>query len=153
VRIAGYKWLFVETGTRWPHGVALVSGYDAHTWTRGPNQATYPPSPDNLWGFNAYHDAWRARWSGQVYGTVIVGVTGFGAVELYRRGWRAEKAEIVAVHLPRGLAGRRLDAIDRGPGAERLRLAYDVPVLRSLRALRRETERWGVPGRRLLGSE
>lgn len=99
MRIAGYKWLCVEAFPDDARGITLRSAFDAHLWTRGTNVANYPPSEENLWGFNAYHSAVRARWSGRNYGTVIVGVVGFGTVALFQHGWRAEKAEIVAVHL------------------------------------------------------
>lgn len=145
MRVIGYKWVCVEAPIPRYGSLSLMSAFDAHVWTRGPNRASYPPSPDTMWGFNAYHGALRARWSGRRFGNVMVGLAGFGTVALFEHGWRAEKAEIVAIHVPRG--------VWRGYGAEaraalrmRLHATYDVPVFRSLRALRRETERWGQPG-------
>ena len=64
MRIAAYKWLCVEAFPDDARGITLRSAFDAHLWTRGTNVANYPPSEENLWGFNAYHSAVRARWSG-----------------------------------------------------------------------------------------
>ena len=152
MRVVGYKWLCVEAPLE-PHAnVLLLSAFDAHEWTRGTNVASYAPSQDNLWGFNAFHGAFRARWSGRKFGMVMVGVTGFGTVSLYQRGWRAEKSEIVAVYLPRRLL-RREGRNSREWLMRRLRATYDVPVFRSLRDLTRETERWGARARVLLHDE
>ncbi len=129
--------------------LALVSAHDAREWVRGPNRASYVPSPDVLWGFNAYYGARRARWSGRKFGTVMVGVVGFGTVALFQRGWRAETAEIVAIYTPRQF-WQRIDNVARPVFIERLRATYDVPVFGSLTGLRRETERWGVPGKTFL---
>ena len=96
MKVIGYKWVQVDTSPRRLHGAALLSTYDAREWHRGTNHASYAPSSDNLWGFNAYTSARRARWNGQVFGTAMVGVVGFGVVALFDHGWRAEKAEIVA---------------------------------------------------------
>lgn len=146
MKIAGYKWLFVNTAAS---HVSLVSAFDASEWRRGTNHASYPPESDTLWGFNAYYGVWRARWHGRNFGTVMVGLVGFGSVALFQHGWRAEKAEIVAVHIPQRLRGG-LDRESRSVFAERLHLAYDVPVLHSLKELRRETERFGAAGRSFL---
>lgn len=145
MRIAGYKWLCVEASLEEARGIMLRSAFDAHVWSRGTNLANYAPSEENMWGFNAYYGAVRARWSGRSYGMVMVGVVGFGSVALFHRGWRAEKAEIVAVYLPRRFT-RRLGTDSLAAFSERLSATYDVPVYRSLRRLRRETERWGRPG-------
>lgn len=148
VKVAGYKWLYIDTssglGGRW----ALASGFDGRRWTRGTNQASYAPSPDNLWGINAYHGVHRARWSGRAFGMVMVGVVGFGTVALFERGWRAEKAEIVAIYVHRRL-WRKTERDMRPLLIDKLRAAYDVPVFRSMAPFRRETERWGVPAGRL----
>lgn len=147
MRIVGYKWLCVEAVSDDARGITLRSAFDAHLWTRGANVANYAPSEENLWGFNAYYSAVRARWSGRHFGTVIVGVAGFGTVALFQHGWRAEKAEIVAVHLPRRFTRRwRLDKESLASFSGRLSATYDVPVYQSLRRLRHETERWGLPG-------
>ncbi|MGH7687134.1 MAG: hypothetical protein ACREN2_10010 [Candidatus Dormibacteria bacterium] len=146
MRIVGYKWLCVEAPRDDAGGISLRSAFDAHLWTRGTNVANYAPSEENMWGFNAYYGAMRARWSGRNFGVVMVGVVGFGTVALFQRGWRAEKAEIVAVYLPRRLTRRwelRHDSLSSF--SARLSATYDVPVYRSLRRLRRETERWGLP--------
>lgn len=151
MRIAGYKWLCVEAFPEDARGITLRSAFDAHLWTRGTNVANYPPSEENLWGFNAYSSALRARWSGRNYGTVIVGVVGFGTVALFQHGWRAEKAEIVAVHLPRRFTHRwRLGKNSLPSFSTRLSATYDVPVYRSLRRLREETQRWGLPANHFL---
>ena len=100
MKVVGYKWLQVDVSPRRLAGAALVSTFDARAWTRGTNKASYVPSSDDLWGFNAYTSARRARWNGQVFGTALVGVVGFGTVALFDRGWRAEKAEVVAICLP-----------------------------------------------------
>jgi hypothetical protein len=144
VRVIGYKWLQVDASSRRLHGAALVSAYDAREWSRGTNHASYQPSPDDLWGFNAYLSARRARWNGQVYGTAMVGVVGFGVVGLFDHGWRAEKAEIVAICIPRLSRYRVASDLSLAEVMARLRAAYDVPVVRSLRHLRSETERWGI---------
>lgn len=149
MRVIGYKWLCVETPPEGTRTIALLSAFDAYEWTRGTNLASYAPAEENLWGFNAYYSATRARWLGRRFGMVVVGVTGFGTVALYHRGWRAERAEIVAVYLPRRL--RRLIGKDRlGWFSERLSVTYDVPVYRSIRRLRHETERWGHTGAHFL---
>jgi hypothetical protein len=147
MKVIGYKWVQVDTSPRRLHGAALVSTYDAREWHRGTNRASYPPSPDNLWGFNAYSSARRARWNGQVFGTAMVGVVGFGVVALFDHGWRAEKAEIVAICIPRLSRYRIAGDLPIIEVVTRLRAAYDVPVSRSLRELRKETERWGVSGK------
>jgi len=144
VKVIGYKWLQVDTSSWRVPGAALVSTYDAREWTRGTNYASYAPSSDDLWGFNAYLSARRARWNGQVFGTAMVGVVGFGVVALFDHGWRAEKAEIVAICIPRWSRYRIAADLPVNEVMARLRAAYDVPVFRSLRNLRRETERWGV---------
>ena len=74
----------------------------------------------------------------------MVGIVGFGVVALFDHGWRAEKAEIVAICIPRLGRYRIAGDLPITDVMERLRAAYDVPVSRSLRELRRETERWGV---------
>ena len=79
----------------------------------------------------------------------MVGLVGFGSVALFQHGWRAEKAEIVAIYIPR-LFWHRIDKDSRPLFVERLRAAYDVPVFRSLSGLRRETARWGVSGKAFL---
>ena len=151
MRIAGYKWVCVEAFPEDARGITLRSAFDAHLWTRGTNVANYPVSEENLWGFNAYSSALRARWSGRNYGTVIVGVVGFGTVALFQHGWRAEKAEIVAVHLPRRFTHRwRLGKNALPSFSARLSATYDVPVYRSLRHLRQETQRWGLPATHFL---
>ena len=153
MRIVGYKWLCVEAPLEDGHGITLRSAFDAHLWTRGTNLANYAPSEENMWGFNAYYTAGRARWSGRSYGTVMAGVVGFGTVALFHHGWRSEKAEIVAVYLPRRFTRRwRLGNDSLASFSERLTATYDVPVYRSLRRLRLETERWGLPGDRFLTS-
>lgn len=145
MRIIGYKWLCVEAPMEGERRITLRSAFDAHLWTRGTNLANYAPSEENMWGFNAYHGAVRARWSGRNYGTVMVGIVGFGTVSLFRHGWRAEKAEIVAVYLPRRFTHRwRLGRDSLASFSTRLSATYDVPVFTSLPLLRRETERWGV---------
>jgi len=148
VRVAGYKWLFIDTSSK-HGGLALASGFDGRRWTRGTNQATYAPSPDSLWGINAFHDVHRARWSGRKFGMVMVGVVGFGRVAIFQHGWRAEKAEIVAICIHRRL-WRHTEKDERQLLIGKLRAAYDVPVFRSMRQFRRETERWGVPGNALV---
>jgi len=153
VRVTGYKWLQVDTSRRYPGGAALLSTYDARQWTRGVNQASLAPLSDADWGFNAYTSARRARWNGQVYGTALVGVVGFGKVALFDRGWRAEKAEIVAICIPRPGRYRVVSDLPLADVTARLRVAYDVPVFRSLRNLRKETERWGVSAKLLLGGD
>lgn len=151
MRIAGYKWLCVEASHEEARGITLRSAFDAHVWTRGTNLANYAPSEENMWGFNAYYGAVRARWSGRSYGMVMVGVVGFGSVALFHRGWRAEKAEIVAVYLPRRFTRRwRLGTDSLAAFSERLSATYDVPVYRSLRRLRQETERFGLAGETFL---
>ena len=151
MRIVGYKWLCVEAFAEDARGITLRSAFDAHLWTRGTNVANYAPSEENLWGFNAYYSAARARWSGRNFGTVIVGVVGFGTVAMFHRGWRSEKAEIVAVYLPRRFTRRwRLGADSLPSFSARLSATYDVPVYRSLRRLQQETERWGRPGAHFL---
>jgi hypothetical protein len=144
MKVIGYKWLQVDTSSRQMHGAALVSAYDAREWTRGTNHASYLPNPDDAWGFNAFTSARRARWNGQVYGTAMVGIVGFGVVALFDHGWRAEKTEIVAICIPRFGTYRVASELPLSDVMARLRAAYDVPVVRSLRELRRETERWGV---------
>jgi len=146
MKVIGYKWLHVSTSVMHPPRLALYSAHDAHEWTRGTNRASYVPSAEDLWGFNAYYGAWRARLSGHRFGTVMVGVAGYGAVALFQHGWRAEMAEIVAIHISR-FFWRGVDKGSRPVYVEKLRGAYDVPVVRSLTELRRETERWGVPGK------
>jgi len=151
MRIVGYKLLCVEAFPDDARGITLRSAFDAHPWTRGTNVANYPPSEENMWGFNAYYSAVRARWSGRNYGTVVVGVAGFGTVAMFQHGWRSEKAEIVAVYLPRRFTHRwRLDKGALPSFSARLSATYDVPVYRSLRRLRKETERWGLPGNHFL---
>ena len=150
MRVAGYKWLFVGSPWQRAAGAVLVSSFDAHEWTLGPNVASYAPSAENLWGFNAYYSPLRARLAAP-RDAVVVGVVGFGTVALFSRGWRSEKAEIVAAYLPRRLRRRWDDELQ--PLMTSLRTAYDIPVYLSLRPLRRETERWGVPGRALLHGE
>ena len=146
MRIAGYKWLSVEAFPEGTRAITLRSAFDAHLWTRGTNVANYPPSEESPWGFNAYHRATRARLSGRNYGTVIVGVVGFGTVAVFQHGWRAEKAEIVVVYLPRRFTRRwRLGKSSLPSFSARLSATYDVPVYRSLRRLRQETQRWGLP--------
>ncbi len=144
MKVIGYKWLQVDMSAYAPRGAALVSAYDAHRWQRGTNQASYPPNADDAWGFNAYTSARRARLNGQVYGTAMAGVVGFGVVALFDHGWRAEKAEIVALCLPRLSRYRVATDLPLAEVMTRLHAAYDVPVSRSLRQLQRETERWGV---------
>ncbi len=144
MKVIGYKWVQVDTSPRQLHGAALVSAYNAREWSRGTNYASYAPSSDDLWGFNAYLSARRARWNGQVYGTAMIGVVGFGVVALFDRGWRAEKAEIVAICIPRFGRYRIAGDLPLAEVMARLRAAYDVPVFRSLRNLRKETERWGA---------
>jgi hypothetical protein len=153
MRIAGYKWLCVEApGDDDAGGISLRSAFDAHLWTRGTNVANYAPSEENLWGFNAYYSAVRARWTGRSFGMVIVGVVGFGTVALFHHGWRAEKAEIVAVYVPRRVTHSwRLDKDSLSSFSLRLSATYDVPVYRSLRRLQHETERWGLRGEQFLG--
>lgn len=145
MRVIGYKWLCVDTAREETRGISLLSAFDAYEWTRGTSVASYAPTEESLWGFNAYYGAARARWLGRKFGMVIAGVTGFGTVALYQRGWRAEKAEIVAVYLPRRF--RRQMPNDSLPRlSDRLSATYDVPVCGSVRRLRQETERWGQPG-------
>lgn len=153
MKVIGYKWLQVDTSPRLLTGAALVSAYDAREWSRGTNHASYAPSPDELWGFNAYLSVRRARWNGQVFGTAMVGVVGFGVVALFDHGWRAEKAEIVAICIPRLSRYRVAGELPLDEVMARLRAAYDVPVFRSLRNLRRETERWGVSAKVFLGGD
>ncbi len=148
MRVIGYKWLFLA-GCSGQGRVALESGFDGREWIRGVNCASYAPEDGSLWGFNAYHSARRALWYGRRFGTVLVGVTGFGTVSLFEHGWRAEKAEIVAICLPR-LLRHRIWTDDVAQLSTRLRNAYDAPVVVSLRALRTETERWGVAANALL---
>lgn len=153
MRIVGYKWLCVEASLDDARGITLRSAFDAHVWTRGTNLANYAPSEENMWGFNAYYSAVRARWAGRNYGMVIVGVVGYGSVALFHRGWRAEKAEIVAVYLPRRFTRRwRLGKDSLASFSERLSATYDVPVFRSLRSLREETLRWGLPSEHFLAN-
>jgi hypothetical protein len=145
--------LQVDTSPRGLPGAALASTWDAREWSRGTNHASYTPSSDGLWGFNAYLSARRARWNGQVFGTAMVGVVGFGVVALFEHGWRAEKAEIVAICIPRLSRYRISGDVPLEEVMARLRAAYDVPVFRSLRNLRRETERWGVSAKVFLGGD
>ena len=150
MKVIGYKWVHVDTSPRQLAGAALVSSWDAREWTRGTNHSNYAPSSEQPWGFNAYLSARRARWNGQVYGTAMIGVVGFGVVALYEHGWRAEKAEIVAVCIPRFGQYRVATDLPLAEVIARLRAAYDVPVFRSVRHLRRETERWGVSAKTFL---
>ena len=149
MRVVGYKWVCVETPAAQLRGIILHSAFNAHDWTRGTNYASYAPSETTLWGFNAYHGALRARWSGRTFGQVMVGLTGFGTVALFQHGWRAEKAEIVAIHVPRRFA-RHAERESGHRFLVRLAATYDVPVFQSIRQLRRETERWGTRGSVLL---
>jgi hypothetical protein len=153
MKVIGYKWVQVDTSPRQLHRVALVSGWDAREWTRGTNCASYTPSSDEPWGFNAYLSARRARWSGQVYGTAMVGVVGCGVVALFDHGWRAEKAEIVAICIPRLSRYRVAGDVPLAEVIARLRAAYDVPVFRSVRHLRKETERWGISAKIFLAGD
>ena len=153
MKVIGYKWLQVDASSRHLPWVALASTYDAREWTRGTNHASYAPSPDVLWGFNAYFSVTRARWNGQVYGTALVGVVGFGTVALFDHGWRAEKAEIVAICIPRLGRYRISGDLRLADVMARLQTAYDVPVFRSLLKLRKETERWGISGKVFLGGD
>ena len=153
MRVTGYKWLQVDISSRYPGGAALLSTYDAREWTRGINQASLAPLSDADWGFNAFTSARRARWNGQVYGTALVGIVGFGTVAIFDHGWRAGKAEIVAICIPRVGRYRVASDLPLPQVMARLLAAYDVPVYRSLRKLRRETERWGVSAKRFLGGD
>ena len=153
MKVIGYKWLQVDPSPRRSGRVVLVSTYDAREWMRGINVASLEPSSDASWGFNAYISARRARWNGQVYGTALVGLTGFGTVALYEHGWRAEKAEIVAICIPRLGRYRVVGDLPLTDVMARLQATYDVPVSRSLRDLKRETARWGVSASIFLGGD
>ncbi len=122
-------------------------GFGHTTWGRGINQFRCRRHPDAHalpqgsceCGFYAYHEVTPLL----VGSSVVLGaVLGAGATEIHRDGWRAERAQLIAIYSPRSwdfwdpfLAFRLQESAER----------YGVPIFEDIRELRQYAESLGAP--------
>lgn len=113
-------------------------------WQPGVNKARCqkviwhePPHSDCMCGLYAYHELLATIETPAVgYETVTGAVVGWGAMEVYRDGWRSQFARIVALLDQREHQRKQL---------ARVCGRYDVPLVRGGSALEREARKHGEP--------
>ena len=131
----------IQTSPDAPKIVRIRSAYiQGFSWVRGENEASHMPEygirdihkapyPFCRCGINAY---WSALQCAKMFNSehyVLVEIRGWGEVDLYRKGWRSQYAEITAICSTRD---KETDDI--------LRNTYDCPIVANTEAMQSRRE-------------
>lgn len=110
--VLGFRaWKLTPDGDLLPRAVSALEHLDAGPWRRGRNDALCmyagitrtahaAPDADCDCGLYAYHEVASVRREWQAQDCVVGAIVGWGNLQVHRTGFRAERAQVVALASP-----------------------------------------------------